>query len=134
MSTLLEERVFRLETLVQAIQQQILAIQTQLGTLAQIQWAASAPAGGGGGGSGNFLACCPTAGIAASGGCAGTGAPGGPLTGQTIYQVNGGAWASLTTNGTVYNGMEASGGIVAGKTLVVQPNPDGTYTGVTQSC
>ena len=70
--------------------------------------------------------------IAAASGRPGSGAPGGPLTGQAIYQITGGAWVEIDTNGSVYNGLEDA--TVITKTLIVLQNADGTYTAIQQGC
>lgn len=123
--TNLEQRVLRLENMLQAALQQLAQLQQLVGQLGQNQYAVTSPGQGGAGGGANALMCTPSSAIAA-------GTPGGPLTGQTIYQITGGALASITTVGQVYNPYGA--GVVAGKMITVQANSDGTYTAIAQSC
>ncbi len=62
-------------------------------------------------------------------------ASGGSVTGQTINVVVAGTvTATVTTNATVYNIMPSATVATSGHYIVVQPNPDGTYTAVTQGC
>ncbi len=60
---------------------------------------------------------------------------GGNVTGQTIYwNLGGTVTATGTTSATVYNIMPSATVATSGHYIVVQPNPDGTYTAVTQGC
>lgn len=125
------QRIFKLEQALRMMQQQIQAIQTTLGQLAQNQFGIT-NFGSGGGGNEFPLFCTPTGGIAGATGPPASGAPGGPLTGQTVYSINAGAFVSVSTNVDVYNGMESA--VVVTNTLLVLQNADGTYTAVGQSC
>jgi hypothetical protein len=128
----LESRVYELEKAVRAAQQTIRNLTAAL-QQAQQQIYASAPGeGGSGGGGGAVLLCTATAGIPAATGPPATGTPGGPITGQAIFSITGGAFVAGSTNVSVYNGMQSP--TVTTKTLIVLANSDGTYTAVTQSC
>ncbi len=129
--TNLEMRVYRLEQLMLGIQQQLAALQIALGTLAQNQYA-GASQGFGGGSSTQALLCYPSGTIAAASGPPASGTPGGPLSGQDIYQITGGAFTPFATGADVYNGMGSA--VDASKVLIVEANSDGTFTGVAQSC
>ncbi len=60
---------------------------------------------------------------------------GGNVTGVTIYwNLGGTVTATGTTSATVYNIMPSATVATSGHYIVVQPNPDGTYTAVTQGC
>lgn len=59
---------------------------------------------------------------------------GGNVTGQTVKYLSGGVATNVTTNGTVYNKMNAATVSTANKTIVVGPNGDGTYLAISQSC
>lgn len=62
-------------------------------------------------------------------------AAGGNQTGLTIYTLIAGTLtATGTTNATIYNGMAAATNATAGKNIIVGPNPDGTWSTITQSC
>jgi hypothetical protein len=58
--------------------------------------------------------------------------PGGSASGQTVYQLSGGAFVTASTNATITNGLMAT--VVSGKTCIVEQNPDGTFSTVSQSC
>lgn len=59
---------------------------------------------------------------------------GGNVTGQTVKYLVGGVATNITTNGTVYNKMDAATVSTANKIIVVGPNGDGTYLAISQSC
>ncbi len=59
-------------------------------------------------------------------------AAGGSATGVTVSALSGGTVSTVTTSGVVYNEMQAA--TVAGKTIIVAPNSDGTYLVITESC
>jgi len=62
-------------------------------------------------------------------------APGGSVTGQTLYWNIGGTQTSTgITSATVYNEMASATVATSGKVITVGPNPDGSYSVVTQSC
>jgi hypothetical protein len=62
-------------------------------------------------------------------------AAGGNYTGLTIYTLAAGTLtATVTTNATVYNRMAAATVATSGKYIVVGPNPDATWSCITQSC
>lgn len=94
---------------------------------------ASATYGGGGGGSGGgvfFYAGGSV--IPAATGLPGTGTPGGPVTGQTVYQIASGAFGVFSSSASIYNGLMSA--TAAGKGHVVAQNPDGTFCVVAESC
>lgn len=60
---------------------------------------------------------------------------GGNVTGQTIYvNIGGTQTATASTNATVYNEMASATVATSGKVIIVGPNPDGSYSVITQSC
>ncbi len=61
-------------------------------------------------------------------------AAGGNVTGQMVYALQGGSSVAVNTSATVYNQMAAATVSTSGKTILVSPNGDGTFTAVTQSC
>lgn len=128
----LELRVYRLELALQQLQAALDALTARVGQLEANQYANTSPGIGGGGGSSQYLVCCPDDTIDGATGCPPTGVPGGPLTGQEIFKVNGGAWVSFATNIDIYNGM--TNPVAMSKALVVMPNADGSYTGISQDC
>lgn len=83
------------------------------------------------GGASPVLWCVPTASIAA-GTYPPSGAPGGPLTGQTIYSISGGDYVALTGTFALYNPRSAA--TTAGKLTAVTPNDDGTFSVVDWDC
>jgi hypothetical protein len=122
-----EARIRRLEDQLRDVLQAITEIRAQLGKIAQDQFAGGGGYGGGGGGVGAYF-CLPTS----LGGASGTWptlTPGSQS--LTIYQVVSGALSSVGT-ATVYNFYPAA--TVASKVLQVEPNGDGSYSAVAQSC
>ncbi len=84
------------------------------------------PAGGGFGGSGGGLWYCITATYIPAGGS---------IPGLTILvNIGGTLTATAYTNATVYNMMAFATVAFTGKTIVVAPNPDGTFSVISQSC
>jgi hypothetical protein len=61
-------------------------------------------------------------------------AAGGSVTGQTVSALQGGTSVAVNTSATVYNQMATATVATSGKTILVAPNGDGTFTAVTQSC
>ena len=62
-------------------------------------------------------------------------APGGNVTGQTVYtNIGGTQTATSFTSATVYNEMASATTATSGKIIIVGPNPDGTWSVITQSC
>ena len=131
MATNDQMRIFKLEQRLLRAEQLVGALQTQLAQVAQNQFAATIYGGGGGGASQPFFCTPPPASAGATGPPA-TGTPGGPLTGQSLYQIGAGAFSNTTSSAQVYNGMQS--GIVVTKTVICLANTDGTYTAVSQSC
>lgn len=78
-----------------------------------------------------ILWCVPS-GTIAGGTLPPSGAPGGPLTGQTIYAEAGGVYTALSGTFDVYCNYPA--GVASGKLLAVIPNADGSYRALAQSC
>jgi hypothetical protein len=60
--------------------------------------------------------------------------PGSSVTGQTVYALQGGSQVAINSNATIYNQMAAATVATSGKTILVSPNGDGSFTAVTQSC
>jgi|SRR5271157_588750 len=62
-------------------------------------------------------------------------APGGSVSGQTIYtNVAGVQTATAFTAAVVYNQMASATVATSGKIIIVGPNPDGSWSVITQSC
>ena len=129
--TNLENRVWRLEIELRQAQQLVRELQVALGAVKQNQFAGSPGYGGGGGGGGNPLFCVLSGALAASG-TIGTGTPGGPLTGQTVYSISGGAYASVSTTASVLNGLPNA--IASGAKCIVEANGDGSYSAIAVAC
>ncbi len=83
-------------------------------------------------GGGVVYFCCPSSSISGGSGCPGSGSPGGPATGVSVYTISGGAYSLVTNSGSVYNAMPDSTTI--GYLLICGANPDGTYTAISQAC
>ncbi len=122
--TNLEQRIRNLEmqltsqaAAVQSLASQVAALQQQSRTTQQ------SPYGGGSGTGGSIYTIAPVV-ITA----------GGSVTGQTVYALVSGTSTALGGTWTVYNVMAAATVSTAGKTIIVAPNGDGTYTAVNQSC
>lgn len=130
MSTNNENRILRLENLVRDLLQNVRDLLIRVGNLAQ-QIIAAQNFGGGGGGGANCLICVVSGGIAGAG-VPGVGTPGGPLTGQTVYIITGGAFTSQSTNASIYNGLPNA--VATGKQCLLNSNPDGTYTVAAVAC
>jgi hypothetical protein len=82
-------------------------------------------------GGGAVLWCVPSASIAA-GTYPPSGAPGGPLTGQTIYSISAAGYTALPGTFSLYNPHAT--GLSAGKLAAVTPNDDGSWSVVDQDC
>ena len=121
--TNLELRVFRLEKEIVDFKNLIVALQNQVGKLAQDAWMAQQGGGGGGGGAAPLF--CITTGALAASGTIGSGTPT-HITGQTIYRISGGAFVSVTTSGDLYNGH--ANAVPSGSATMVESNADGTYS------
>ena len=114
----LEARFERLVLDVQALQAQMAQ------ALQQIREAQTGGGGGQSSSSSNVLYINPVV-ISA----------GGNVTNQTLYWNIGGSLTSTgITAATVYNEMASATVSTSGKYIIVGPNPDGTYSVVTQSC
>jgi hypothetical protein len=83
------------------------------------------------GGAASVLWCVPSASIA-GGTLPPSGAPGGPLSGQTIYRVVNGKYVALATTFDLYNPRTAA--TTAGKLTAVTPNGDGSFSVVDWDC
>ncbi len=60
---------------------------------------------------------------------------GGNVTGQQLYtNIGGTQTAAGGATATVYNEMASATVATSGKIIIVGPNPDGTYSVITQSC
>jgi hypothetical protein len=125
----LEARLYQLEIIVRSVQDQLRQLTQRLGAVEQQQFAGANAGNMGGGGGGSILFCQPTAAIAAATGIA---TPGGPLTGQTVWSINGGSFVSVSTTASIYNPMDDA--TVPTNNLAVSLNADGTYSAVSQSC
>ncbi|HMF38322.1 MAG TPA: hypothetical protein VKF17_16885 [Isosphaeraceae bacterium] len=115
---LIEDRFERQILLVQQLQRQVANLANQI---QQVQ----GQQGGSGTGSGGIVYFLNPIAIS----------PGGSVTGQTIWVNLGGTQtASGYTNATVYNEMASATVATSGKIIIVGPNPDGTWSVITQSC
>jgi hypothetical protein len=70
--------------------------------------------------------------IPAATGLPGSGTPGGPVTGATVYQILNGAFSTFSTSASIYNGLMSP--TVSGKGCILEQNADGTFTVIAQSC
>ncbi len=94
--------------------------------IGRLQQPAYNPAGGQGGSSGGGLWYSIAATYIPAGGS---------ITGLTVNVNVGGTFtATPFTNATVYNMMAFATVAFTGKTIVVAPNPDGTWSVISQSC
>jgi hypothetical protein len=116
-----EQRIIRLEQLVGRLQAQLASDET---TIAALQQALRTGQQGSPFGQGGGTGCYSMAGVVI--------AAGGSVTGQTVNLLVNGSATSISTNATVYNQMQAA--TVAGKTIMLGQNPDGTFSAVSQSC
>lgn len=124
MTSNLEQRVYRLEVELQAIQQQLAGIIAKLNQVAQNQWVPSGGNAGPSGGTAGYFGCTLSGDLPASLASA--------LTGQTIWQIDSGARSNVTTDGAVWND---SGSVIPSDTQVtLAQNPDMSYTVVTVPC
>jgi hypothetical protein len=127
--TNLELRVLRLEGELREANNAITQLQTQLGQIAQNQYAAGQPTYASTG-TFNILFCILGGSLALSG-APPSGTPT-KLTNQTVYAITGGAFSSISTTATVYNGMPDA--IASGAAVILAGNPDGTYSVVAVAC
>ncbi len=119
-TTRLETIEFRFEQMRLALQQQAQTISGLQSALANLQ-----PGGFGGSGTSGLWYCITATYIPA----------GGSIPGLTILvNVGGTLTATAYTNATVYNMMAFATVAFTGKTIVVAPNPDGTWSVISQSC
>jgi hypothetical protein len=118
-----EQRIIRLEQLLQFQADAINRLQGDVANLKQQVRVSQAGGYGGGGGGGGIFWIGPVA-IAANGN----------VTNQTVYMLSGGSTLTISTTATVYNVMAVATVSTAGKNIIVAPNGDGTYLAVTQSC
>lgn len=118
-----EQRIIHLEQLVKTQANALASLQAQVAALQQALRTIQAGGYGGGGAGATVYTIAPVA-IAA----------GGNVTNQTVSVLQGGASTTVTTTATVYNQMAVTTVSTAGKTIIVGPNGDGTYTAITQSC
>lgn len=84
-----------------------------------------------GGGGANPLYCILSSGLAASG-TIGSGTPAGPLTSQTVFSITSGAFVSVSTSASLWNGLPNS--IPSGAKVIVLANADGTYSVIQVAC
>jgi hypothetical protein len=84
-----------------------------------------------GGGGGSVYVAAPGSSIAAASAAPAGGTPGGPVS-ATVYQISGGAYVTFATSQSIYNAMLSA--TTSGRVLIVLPNPDNTWTAVSQSC
>lgn len=125
--TNLGQRVWRLEQLVQLLQQQIAAMLADIAALKQQQWTPSGGWGTSSGGSGGYYGCITSADLPG-----GTGGTPTSLAAQTVWQISAGARSNLTGTYTVYNDTGAD--VPANSQAILAANPDGTYTVVSVAC
>src|SRR5271157_2876446 len=117
-TTQLEALEYRFEQMRLALQQQAQVISGLRSDLANLQQ------GGGQGGGGIVYFIAPIV-IAA----------GGSATGQTIQVNIGGVLTpTATTAAVVWNMMSSATSATSGHPIIVGPNPDGSYSVITQSC
>lgn len=119
----LEGRVVRLELILKAYQAENLKLGQRVQDLEQ---QVRTGEGGGGGGAGNSAVVYTIAPVVIS--------AGGNVTGQTVKALINGTSTTISTTATVYNQMAVATVSTAGKTIIVGPNGDGTFTAITQSC
>lgn len=125
-----ENRILRLEAQIRTLLQQVQDLQIKVGQVAQNQYASGGSGAGTSGGGGNFI-CVLSSGLSASG-VPGSGSPAGPVTGQTTYDISGGAFLATNTNASIYNGMPDA--ISSGKTVIVTLNADSTFKVIAVAC
>ena len=122
--TSLEQRIRNLEIQLTGQVAAIQSLQAQTAALAQnSRTTQQSPFGGGSGTGGSIYSIAP---VVITGG--------GNVTGQTVYALVSGTSTALGGTWTVYNQMAAATVATAGKTILVVPNGDGTFTAVAQSC
>ncbi len=130
-----EQQLRALEQRVEGMVRDMRTMWQQLkAALQQVRGAYSnGPANDGSGGGGGIFVCAPATSITHASGAPGTGAPGGPVTGVSMYKINSGAYALVTSSASVYNAMphDTAG---AGYVLICAANGDGTYLAVSQAC
>ena len=127
--TNLEQRVFRLEGDLRAAQQAIRDLQVLVGTLQQNQFAGLDGFSGGSGG-GFPLFCVLSAGLAASGAIP-SGSPTN-LASQHVYSIQSGAFTSISTTASVWNGLDNA--IASGSSCIVLLQADGSYAVIGVAC
>jgi hypothetical protein len=120
-----------LSTSVAGILRRLIDLAARVARLEQLPWATSANAGGGSTSSGIIYYCVPSANM-------GTASANPPtatvptLAGQTIYRwTNSGGYSAVTTSGTIVNTSNVAS-VTSGLLAYVMPNPDSTYTVITQ--
>jgi hypothetical protein len=119
--TNVESRVVHLEQLLRQMDTTIGQMQGQVAALQQaLRTTPSASPYGSGGGSGIYSMAGVVIGA------------GGSVTGMTVNGLINGSTVAVSTNGTVYNQMQVA--TVAGKTIMLGGNPDGSFSAVSQSC
>lgn len=75
---------------------------------------------------------CVLSGAIAASGTVGSGTPGGPLTGQTIYLIANGTYVMVSDDADIWNGLPTA--LSSGAKCIVLPNGDGTYSPIAISC
>jgi hypothetical protein len=125
-----ESRIYRLEQALRLAEQQIRDLQVLVGQLQQNQLG-SIIGTGGGGSAGIPLFCVLSGGIAASG-TIGSGSPGGPLASQTVYSIISGAYTSVSSSASIYNGLPNA--LSTGAKCIVEANGDNTYSVIAVAC
>lgn len=114
------QRLLRLEDEIKALAQQVAQLFRRVAALEQQMRSAGGNTGAGGGNDSFYFGCTLTGNLS----------HGTSITGQTIWKMPG--RVTVTAVGVIYNdGPNVADDIVAGKTIIVDPNSDGSYT-VTQ--
>ena len=125
----IESRIGLAETSIEDLRRRLLDLARQVTANAQgLRSAGQAlpPPAQGGGGAG-YYGCVITGGVALA-----AGGPGAPLTGQTVWQISGGARAYLAGTQTLYN--DTPNAIAPGKQVLLAANPDGSFTAIGVPC
>lgn len=129
MASALEQRLIRVETLLQALSGQVGQLRDLVGQLQQQQYA---PGGGfaGGGGSGRSVFFVDGVALAATSGAISAITP--TSTTGDVYKIAGGATVLVQTAGTIYNGLPSA--TDSAKRQILGANGDGTWSVISQSC
>jgi hypothetical protein len=114
-----EQRLFRLERDLQAIDEAIRQLKNAVAQLKQQDYALQGGGGGGGGGAAGIFNATPAGSIAA-----------GATSSETVTQ----SWDGASVGTKTIRNSNANSATTAGRKLILGKNPDSSYTIIGQDC